>query len=300
MNYLNSTFFKIQLLAQSVLLVAFFAIPSHQKETFLLAVSAVLLVVVGIPHGANDFLYREEKTFKGGVKFLLAYIGAMLLYAGLWYLLPSFALLLFLVITVHHFGQSNFESQTTWHLPALLWGLWLLAAPISIHLEESTAIFFEMTGGSGAVSWTPIWLTGIRLGLLAVYLLVAWRKYPQVFAGLLLQAALIAIWLEFTPLLSGFIVVFALWHSSQSLYFQWNNFKLQRSNLPQLKIFWLNMALFTAISFGFLYVVASITPLTTALLFMLLAIVTLPHVFVMDHLYQQKTPSPASQKDPMA
>lgn len=287
MNYLQAPFFRAQLVVQAVLLGVLFVLPSQYATNFLFALSLVLLAFVGIPHGANDLLYRKNPTVWGAAKFLAAYLGAMALYAGLWWQWPIVALVVFFLVSIHHFGQSNFEARTHWHAPALVWGFWLLVAPVTIHFEESTAIFREMTGGVGSFSLPHAWLLVVRMALLALYLFLVMRRYKAAKWQLLLQALLVAIWLETTPLVSGFIVVFALWHSSQSLYFQWKTFSSQRKKLPKAKVFWLNMVLFTLISFGFLFVIGQFVALTTAVLFVLLSIITLPHVVVMDGLYKQ-------------
>ena len=107
------------------------------------------LVLVGVPHGGNDFFYRPDKSLKGSLRFLGLYLGSMALYLGLWQWAPAIALLLFLAISMHHFGQSNFNASK-WYVPeSLLWGAWLLGFPLVRHFSEATSLFSEMMGDFG-------------------------------------------------------------------------------------------------------------------------------------------------------
>jgi Brp/Blh family beta-carotene 15,15'-monooxygenase len=281
MSYLQSSFFRYQVFIQWALIGCTLLLPESYRENFALVVGGLLLAVVGIPHGANDLLYRKNTV----PHFLGFYLGTMALYALLWWWQPSAALLIFLIVSIHHFGQSNFENHKIFHAPALLWGTWLLLAPVAIHYQESTAIFSEMTQTHSFPVPTAAALLYLRWGAFVVYLLVALWFYRAAALPLLAQALGIAIWLEITSLISGFIVVFALWHSTQSMHYQW---VWHQSQYPQqTKNFWSNLAIFSLLTFGFLGLFAAFVPLTAAILFILLAVVTLPHALVMNNLYNK-------------
>jgi len=89
-------------------------------------------------------------------------------------------------------------------------------------------------------------------------------------------------------LLSGFIIIFTLWHSSQSLFYQWKHYSEMKSPKPSISFFIANMLLFTIIAALFLYLISLILPLTIGVLFILLSIITLPHVIVMDGIYKKE------------
>lgn len=290
MTYLQSTFFNIQLAVHAALAVLILLLPESWSGYLVWAVAALLLCAVGIPHGANDLLYRKDQTTRGAVVFLTIYLAAMALYGGVWALLPMVALAVFFFISVHHFGQSNFESERFAHLPGLLWGLFVLVWPVAIHTEEAYAIFEGMTGGAyDAAASQPMWI-GAGALVTAAYLVSAWVSYRSVFTRLALQAALVGLWYAVAPLIGGFIVVFGLWHSSQSLYFQWGHFKKTHRQLHRPRRFFVwNMALYTLAALAFLGVAALFFEVDTAFLFIVLSIVTLPHVVVMDGIYKHTT-----------
>lgn len=284
----NHPFFWLQtaLQASLILVVAIWG-PS---ATFLTVFAVLALVLIGVPHGGNDFYYRPNKSLWGSVKFLFFYLGCMALYALVWQWLPIVALLAFLVISMHHFGQSNFLSDS-WRAPeSLLWGLWLLLFPMLKHASEAVGIFAEMMGGHqnfprdwGTMSNASWMVFVLVFGLF--YALILWRRKVEHKGQFLLQWALVTIWYWLTPLVLGFVVVFCLWHSAQSMRYQVLYIRHQRpkSILGILKDF---------LPLGILAMLAWVVSAQFDVMqhlglgFVLLSLVTLPHVVVMDGIYR--------------
>ncbi len=77
-----------------------------------LTICGSLLLLIGIPHGAGDHLIaqkiasRENLTFH--LKpFIVSYLGIMLVYGALWYLSPLISFIIFINISVFHFGDME-------------------------------------------------------------------------------------------------------------------------------------------------------------------------------------------------
>jgi Brp/Blh family beta-carotene 15,15'-monooxygenase len=77
-----------------------------------LTICGSLLLLIGIPHGAGDHLIaqkiakRENLTFH--LKpFIVSYLGIMLVYGALWYLSPLISFIIFISISVFHFGDME-------------------------------------------------------------------------------------------------------------------------------------------------------------------------------------------------
>lgn len=69
---------------------------------------ASILLTIGIPHGALDHLLLNPKiSNKGLVKFILKYLAIIVVYLVVWIFLPVPALLVFLLMSAYHFGQSH-------------------------------------------------------------------------------------------------------------------------------------------------------------------------------------------------
>ena len=291
MPYINSKLFKIQMILQLLFFIIFFFADFGASLQAIFA--GILLCLVGIPHGANDHLYREDQTWFGMAKFLTAYLGTMALYALLWYFLPLGALILFFVISFHHFGQSNFENKHVWYLPSILWGILLLAFPVVLHVEEALLIFKSMIGmgkfNQIAVKFEierlAIWQIAILASLAISYLISIFHYQKQYFLKYVLQLVLVTLWYLFTPLLFGFIVIFCLWHALQSIQHQVNFFTTfyLKKNLD----FFLAILPFSMISLLIFALYLYFFDFNIGQSFILLSLITLPHVLIMHQLFNK-------------
>jgi Brp/Blh family beta-carotene 15,15'-monooxygenase len=287
-NYTGSMLFRWQLLLQLffILMVPFLL----QFEMLQGALCLVGLVFLGIPHGGNDFFYRKEKNTAGSIKFLIMYVGVMLLYLALWFVWPMLSLGLFLLISIHHFGQSNFNTNRIWSLDSLLWGSWLVGFPVLKHSEEVFGVFATMLGQSGSkVSGfghlNDSGLLVVSIVFILMYGAVLYRSHRSSWLSYLLQWFLVTVWYWFTPLLLGFVVVFCFWHALQSMQYQLDYVSVNyKQNRKKTLMGFVPFGLMALVGMGFLLRFDLESNLGFA--FVLLSLVTLPHVVVMDGLYR--------------
>jgi len=300
--YIRSQLFRIQIILQVILTLVFAFVPLGLPLQAIMC--GVLLFTVGIPHGANDHLYRSDKSLTGSFYFLAIYIGAIFFFFALWWKLPIAAFILFFIVSFHHFGQSNFENKSATYFPSLLWGVWILVFPVLLHWKEATSIFSEMLSynkNTLLISFpeqgAPLHANGSLLAMIliaALYLISLFYFERANFGYYLLQFAVVTLWYIFTPLLSGFIIVFCLWHSLQSLRHQALYF--QQSVHGTLSGFFKALLPFSAVallSFGiYLY----FREFNIAEAFILLSLITLPHVIVMHRLYGETHKLPCIER----
>ncbi len=291
--YCQSKLFQTQIALQLILIVIvyLFSFAADVQAIF----CGILLCTVGIPHGSNDHLYRPDKSNFGMLKFLGVYLGTMFLYLGLWWIAPLLALILFFVISFHHFGQSNFENDSINYLPSWLWGIWVLVFPVLLHWNEASGIFQQMLSSNSLFTpssfvdqsaiadfnW-PLWAM-ISLAMLYLLSLIIYERRNIIhYSG---QFILITIWYLVTPLLSGFIIFFCLWHALQSMRHQAMYFKQSAGGtLMEFLKTMLPFSLLALISFA-VYVYFRGFQIAEA--FILLSMITLPHVLVMHQLYHK-------------
>lgn len=303
----------------------------------LLAASEVYLVLglmllLGLPHGATDRgLYEALRT--GGRprkpwRFHALYLGVIAAYGLVWYLLPALAFVAFLVLSVYHFGQSNwahtrYGSSTLRRAHYLLWGAGVLFTPILLHLDQAGAIVGEMIGGT---AWLPDSATALQLigglallnGLVILALRLTGRLDAGAFGRELLAYGLL-LGLYFTnSLLLGFTVYFVLWHSLGSARDQWRFFTSRdrpftlRRLLPDLLAVIGSAALFCGLAWGGWLQDAALSPYWMSWIFMIISLLTLPHMLLVEALYQRWTaparpvavapaarPTPRIQPDPL-
>ena len=287
-NYTGSPLFRWQLVLQIffILMVPFLL----QFEMLQGALCLVGLVFLGIPHGGNDFFYRKEKNTAGSIRFLSMYLGVMLLYLALWFVWPMLSLGLFLLISIHHFGQSNFNTNRIGSLDSVLWGSWLVGFPVLKHSNEVFGVFATMLGQSGsAVSGfghlDESSLLVVSIVFILMYGAVLYRSHRSNWLSYLLQWFLVTVWYWFTPLLLGFVVVFCFWHALQSMQYQLDYVSVNyKQNRKKTLMGFVPFGLMALVGMGFLLRFDLESNLGFA--FVLLSLVTLPHVVVMDGLYR--------------
>lgn len=287
----NHRFFWGQILVQVLLI--FLALSQAKGAHEMLSVFAIsALVLIGVPHGGNDYFYRPDKSLRGSLKFLFFYLGCMGLYAGLWQWLPLLSLLLFLAISMHHFGQSNFLSDR-WTAPeSLLWGCWLLVFPMVRHLEEALGIFAQMMGGVEKGFHDPVlgdanlFIASVCFGVL--YGWVLWKRRIEHRWQFLLQWALVTLWFWVSPLIMGFVVVFCLWHAAQSMRYQVMFIRQSHSrSIGRVLLDFMPLGLLAVLAWVFSAEFDVMQHLGWG--FVLLSLVTLPHVVVMDGIYRTES-----------
>ena len=287
-NYTRSPLFRWQLVLQIffILMVPFLL----QFAMLQGALCLVGLVFLGIPHGGNDFFYRKEKNTSGSIRFLSMYLGVMLLYLALWFVWPMLSLGLFLLISIHHFGQSNFNTNRIGSLDSVLWGSWLVGFPVLKHSKEVFGVFATMLGQSGsAVSGfghlNESSLLVVSIVFILMYGAVLYRSHRSNWLSYLLQWFLVTVWYWFTPLLLGFVVVFCFWHALQSMQYQLDYVSVNyKQNRKKTLMGFVPFGLMALVGMGFLLRFDLESNLGFA--FVLLSLVTLPHVVVMDGLYR--------------
>jgi Brp/Blh family beta-carotene 15,15'-monooxygenase len=176
------------------------------------------------------------------------------------------------------------------YLPSLLWGVYILVLPVLLHWEEALGIFMQMMeplsdapGSEVNTAARSTWQYAGMALLGGAYLGSLFFTERQHLGWYLLQFALVSAWYLLTPLLFGFVVVFCLWHSLQSLRHQmqhqhaahgWSAVRFLKAMLP-----------FGLAALGGFAAYVWWRGFYIGEAFILLSLITLPHVVVMHKLY---------------
>jgi len=271
----------------------FLVLPNLPQEIQLF-IFALIILLVGIPHGGIDHLIHNPTiTPRGLARFILRYLLLMLGYGLTWWFLPLAALIAFLGMSAYHFGQSHFLEQGklenkegllyllkgAFFLFLILFGDWsmtqkILSSMISIDLSEEFRLGF--------------------LGFLLVSSLIAQGFSTQPF-GLTdgLDYLILAPILYFSPLLIGFSVYFGFWHSLPSMLAEYaylrnipafnSPLKFGKQLLPFSGISLVGIAAILVVGLEFL------APNQLYLLFfVLISLISLPHILYMDTFLKEK------------
>lgn len=296
------------------------ALATSSNDTVSVAIVVFVIALFGIPHGAVDHLVAATFQRTGPsasalapvaqvslLRFHLLYIGAMAAYGLVWLAIPGVALAGFLLVSIHHFGQSDLAHLgiDRWHQLAiqLSRGLFLVGLVLVANLN-TVAPVIERMGGFDPTSWpwlaghTALWSTVLVGQQIAVGLVVAPRIGDratierEVFTIISLTALLVA-----TDPLIGFAVYFGLWHSLNHLNVLANvlGHSTSTAALRPMELARL-VAPRSAVSIAALAILIGgaqslgqtelIVPITLVFVSML----TLPHMVVVERLWKAKPP----------
>ncbi len=254
----------------------------------------VILVLVGIPHGGIDHLiHNPEIQPKGLIHFIIRYLLLMSAYGLLWWLLPVAALIAFLGMSAYHFGQSHFleqgQLQPKEGLLYLLKGSFFLSVILFGDWEMTQEILSPILTVS-----IPETYRLLSMGLLMACSLLAhgWKNRSLTLGDAMDYLVLVPI-LYFSPLLISFAVYFGFWHSLPSMLAEYKYLsQLPSFNSPlkfgkQLLPFsGISLIGITAILFvGLEFLDSSQLYL---LFFVMISLISLPHILYMDTFLKEK------------
>jgi Brp/Blh family beta-carotene 15,15'-monooxygenase len=273
-----------------------------------LGIFVVLMLLTGLPHGATDHLVfrRLQPNLSARsfwLRFLLQYLGMIAAYAALWYFLPGISLLLFLLLTFFHFGQSEFffirlpESHPYKWALYLSWGALVILSILHFNLNESLPILTEILPPHGpAIMWwlnhghqlllvllaSSLLLLGLGVALNYLSLRAAWQE--------LLIMAVLGVLFWSSGLLLSFAIYFGLWHATKAIYAELQVLRHKQSlSIGNFARQALPFTLLSLIGIGILIGLAlgleeSFSPFL--LFFIAISVLTLPHMSLMAGLYK--------------
>ena len=189
-------------------------LPRLDTQAQLLMLSPVILLL-GVPHGALDFVFVQQLTRVRSVAhwglLTAAYLAAAASVVVLWWFAPGFFLAAFLLISMLHFSGDP-EGET----PALfrvLYGGAFIFCPLALHAAEVSRLFASLAGVPAAqaivaaLQWAA-WPWVAALGLAAV---AGARQAPARSIELVSVTALLTL----APPLIGFTIFFCGMHSAR-------------------------------------------------------------------------------------
>ncbi|TAE33521.1 MAG: hypothetical protein EAZ91_02615 [Cytophagales bacterium] len=268
----------------------------------------LFLVLSGIPHGALDHLLEQERASRLGhsfsmLSFIANYLATAGLYGLLWLLVPTLSLLLFLLISAWHFGETdlpNAPHTRQWSLVRLLSGGFVLAFILLNHASEATPIIIGLVRQNETALQTWQWMTnhsGLLLRawftqVLILSMLASAHRSLAVNGWRLIRLLSILALTFYLPLLPAFMLYFGGWHSLNSFdtirqYLRANEHSLS----TEIWNVWTKSVPLTGLAFAFLLIggvlydqLFSLTELIP-ILFIFLSLITLPHVRVMHRIF---------------
>lgn len=268
----------------------------------------IVILIIGMPHGALDHIisyhsFPEKSEKEKKIWFYGYYTLIMAIYALLWIWLPLISFLIFLAITLYHFGQADAErfNMNSAAKKILQYSRGLTIVGLIVYGSEPIYISEVINVITGYDSLELISFVNnyyvVPLSFSLVYpvaylfaaVFVAEEKLPLVYhADAIVVPALFALADPFF----AFAVYFGVWHS-------FNHAKtmlkyLRKRNLDvTMAWFYKKTLLLSVMSYIGLAILYFITQafgnekLLIALLFILISVLTLPHIFIVEMMYRK-------------
>jgi Brp/Blh family beta-carotene 15,15'-monooxygenase len=286
-------------MAIALISILIYALIKDTQAELIIAFSLILLV--GIPHGSTDHILSKSLGNQHARnltlwQFVLIYLCIMAAYASIWYLYESTAFAIFLILSAYHFGEAQLIRQgikTAFaDVAYLLWGVSTLLVLFLPHLPEIESLIVPYLVNSEIMSVISTYYIYILGGAIVPLFIILFIQSPKSFLLEALELLLLYCISYYSSLLVGFAVFFTFWHSYDATIFQVLKLSAKRTDF-NLKSWVKAAAPYTIISWiGILLIIFLANqfeinwPLIT-LFFVLVSIITLPHVIVMSQFYKE-------------
>jgi|AntAceMinimDraft_1070359.scaffolds.fasta_scaffold13871_4 Brp/Blh family beta-carotene 15,15'-monooxygenase len=268
----------------------------------------LVLLIVGIPHGAMDHVIdgavNDWKPDSFNLKFYSMYLGLIAVYSVFWYFFPLISMVIFLLITSYHFGQAdtqrfNLSGWPYWSM-LIVRGLSLLVLLLFGDLAYASSIIETITSYDYESSLLSIISTedlmaywvGITSGSIIFALYASKKPIKLILVALLENVILIAMF-NYVNVVIAFSLYFGLWHSFEHVKVM-AAYLFTKGEQLSLASFYKQSFTFSMLSYlGLLFIYNLLdafgqTELMVGLLLVLISVLTLPHLVVVEQLFQIK------------
>ena len=282
----------------------YYILPIDPKTQMIVLLSLVFLV--GVPHGALDFLVDEQNKEalqqKFSIKkFVSLYLLRLFSFALIW-IFPWVAFSIFMVFSIYHFGETDMAGLLKTKKKAgilyFAYGAFILGVLLLVHLpqiKDTLPVIKNFVENSDSYLFLEAnrYLIIIALGFMFIIAIVYQKSIDNIEVTLpqLIRLIVLLAIITLLPLLMAFTFYFALWHSVLSVRNIFSYFKSFNNN-KKFAVICYKSILFSVLALGgmvMLYFVLSYFLPDMNMLFALLiilSVLTLPHLQVMHRMYQ--------------
>ena len=258
-----------------------------------------LVLSVGLIHGANDLLIikKNSKSTSNYSQFrtFFAYIGVVFVGLIFFYLIPSFALIAFILVSIYHFGEQHLEAIP---ITRILKNNYRFISIVSHGIILFTIIFMNNinTVNNVFLSFKINFLNSSTLNIILITASIVYiftlviNKYLTsfIFSEILFFVLFYFLSLSSTLILC-FSVYFIFFHSILSINDQ-VKYIYGSNDSYSLKRYLLNSMPYFILAIIFLILFYNYTEIDNSdllpIIFTFLAAITFPHVIVIEKMYR--------------
>ena len=261
------------------------------SETYVDIISGFGILTFGIVHGANDLLLinKTTNTTKSILNQFFIYLTLVLLFFIFFYIIPSLALITFIMLSSYHFGEHQwtlFEKTNNYIIKILYfsYGLLIFSILFYFNFKEVSVIIKDITDQSLDFTFFKNLLIFSSLTTLIISIMLFKHLKNQLLIQIFLLIFFV-VTVYFTDLLLSFAIYFVLWHSLPSILEQ-SKFLFGSSERTHLKIYLKKASLYWILSILGLtvtyYIFKDSQSQLLSIFFSFLAAITFPHTFVIS------------------
>jgi beta-carotene 15,15'-dioxygenase len=275
------------------ILAAVFYLNFFNSDIYLIVLGIVVMVFMGIPHGAIDHILPTSYLKNNGfLLFILKYLGVVVAYSILWFFFPLTSLIIFIVISAYHFGQVHYVKFQQLKTPFLLYlttGFLLLSIILISDFQKTQEILMFILNIEPISSFKNYVIVFISTAFIVTLAI----QSKEVIITTCRDIIPLIILLYLCPLLLSFILYFGFWHSLPMLIIEYKSLKYLQKNLNVYafykKLIPLTLISLIGISFILIYSHQFLETSTTIMIFfILISVISAPHIVVMDEFLKFK------------
>ena len=254
------------------------------------------IVLIGLPHGALDGAVAMHlglvDKFSTMARFVIIYVGLAGLVVGAWIIAPSLSLIIFLTISMLHFGAGDArhgEGVVRFAETLALGGLAIVGIS-QFHRSEVDEIFYYLINQDTAMVWLAINVLTVAV-IVAIIACVSQAAKDVKWSATTLELLILGIVYALVPPLLGFAIYFCLVHSARHFRRILSTIKatVDFSNIKNQAILFTTASWIAAgIAFWMLADFADPGPTVMRITFIGLAALTVPHMLLIDGVMNSK------------
>jgi len=254
------------------------------------------IVLIGLPHGALDGAVAMHlgivQRFSDLARFMIVYIALAALVVVTWTVAPSISLILFLIISMLHFGAGDVKNGqgSLGFTEALAHGGLAIVGISQFHRGEVNEIFAYLTNRDTATVWLAIDILTVGVIVAVFTCIVQASKNPK-WATTVLELLLLGIVYAIAPPLLGFAIYFCCVHSARHFRKIYATIKetVASGNIKNQAILFTVISWIAAgVAFWMFADFADPRPTILRITFIGLAALTVPHMILIDGISRSK------------
>ena len=248
------------------------------------------IVLIGLPHGAFDGAVAMHlgivNRFSSLVRFVIIYVALAALVVATWMIAPSISLVLFLTISMLHFGSGDVKNGqgALAFSEALAHGGLAIIGISQFHRSEVDEIFSYLINQDTAAVWLVIDILTIAV-IVAIVTCVIQASKDHKWSNTVFELLLLGFVYAIAPPLLGFAIYFCCIHSARHFKNIYASIKhtVSSSNIKNQAILFTTISwIAAAIAFWLFADFADPGPTVMRITFIGLAALTVPHMLLID------------------